>query len=114
MIFTVSSGLSATLVMFFGQFKWIIVVVVRVVVVVSVADVVLAVDDLLVVIVTLATVADADLAVGVGFVIILGIGDVENLCCGCLMPDFIFIVSDYKMHYQYTIAGNFPCCRKIP
>ena len=76
MIFTVSSGLSATLVMFFGQCKGIIVVVVRVVVVVGVADVVYAVDDLLVVVVALATVVDADLAVGVCFVVILGIGDV--------------------------------------
>ena len=48
-------------------------VVVRVVVV-GVADVVLAVDDLLLVIVALATVVDADLAVGVGFVVIMGIG----------------------------------------
>ena len=51
-------------------------VVVRVVVVVGVADVVYAVDDLLVVVVALATVVDADLAVGVCFVVILGIGDV--------------------------------------
>ena len=51
-------------------------VVVRVVVVVGVADVVYAVDDLLVVVVALATVVDADLAVGVCFVVILGVGDV--------------------------------------
>ena len=51
-------------------------VVVRVVVVAGVADVVYAVDDLLVVVVALATVVDADLAVGVCFVVILGIGDV--------------------------------------
>ena len=51
-------------------------VVVRVVVVVGVADVVYAVDDILVVVVALATVVDADLAVGVCFVVILGIGDV--------------------------------------
>ena len=54
---------------------WIIMVVVRVVVV-GVADVVLAVDDLLVVNVAWATEVDADLAVGVCFVVILGIGDV--------------------------------------
>ena len=51
-------------------------VVVRVVVVAGVADVVYAVDDLLVVVVALATVVDADLAVGVCFVVIMGIGDV--------------------------------------
>ena len=50
--------------------------VVRVVVVVGVADVVFVVDDLLVAGVALAAVVDADLAVGGGFVVILGIGDV--------------------------------------
>ena len=52
--------------------------VVRVVVVVGVADVFLVVVELLMAGVALAAVVDADLAVGGGFVVILGIGDVQT------------------------------------